>query len=446
MEKRQSNQKISRRHFIKKSMMTTSVILTAPHVIPSSVFGRFSPNNRITLGCIGVGRMGRGDLSAFLGFQDVQVVAVCDVDDWRLQNARQQVEDHYRLRQKKDSYKGCESYRDYRELLARRDIDTVMICTPDHWHAMPAIDAARSGKDIFLQKPLTLTIAEGRQLSDTVRRYQRILQVGSQQRSDARFRFAAELVQNGRIGKLHTVEVGFGKDPFTGFHPVKPVPEELDYETWLGPALYIPYIEERVHPVKSYTRPGWLRTDDYCCGMITGWGSHHVDSAHWGMGTETTGPIEIDGQAEFSKTGIWDVHGGFRIEYTYANGVKLICTHNELNKQGVVFEGTEGWVYVRRGLIDTNPKSLLKEKIGPNEIQLYKSNNHRRNFIECIKNRQEPIAPVEIGHRSGSACILGYISMKLNRKLKWNPEKETFIDDEAANRMLSRPYRSPWKL
>lgn len=438
--------RMSRRDFLKKSVFTTGAILGAPLFMPMSVLGKNSPSNRITFGCIGVGRMGRGDLTEILNFDDVQVIAVCDVDDWRLENAKNQVEEHYRLKKKSGSYNGCDVYRDFRELVSRSDIDAVIICTPDHWHALHALEAARTGKDIFLQKPLTFTIAEGRLLSDTVNRFGRVLQVGSQQRSDARFRFAAELVRNGRIGRLHTVKVGFGKDPFTGIHPVKPVPEELDYAMWLGPAPYVPYIEERIHPQKSYDRPGWLRADDYCCGMITGWGSHHVDSAHWGMDTETTGPVVIDGRADYSESGLWDVHGAFRIEYTYGNGVKLICTHNEVNKQGVVFEGTEGWVYVKRGLIDAEPKSLLDEKIGPDEINLTKSSNHKRNFIECIKTRQEPVAPVEIGHRSGSACILGYISMKLNHKLTWNPEEEIFRDDEAANRMLSRPYRSPWKL
>jgi predicted dehydrogenase len=390
--------------------------------------------------------MGMGDLNEILGYESVRVLAVCDVDQWRLENAKNKVERHYGGERKSRRYRGCDTYTDFRDLIARKDIDAVLICTPDHWHALPAIESARAGKDIFLQKPLTFRVDEGRILSDTVHRYQRILQVGSQQRSDARFRFAAELVRNGRIGRLHTVKVGFGKDPFTDVHPVKAVPHELDYEMWLGPAPYVPYIEERVHPPESYDRPGWLRTDDYCCGMITGWGSHHVDSAHWGMGMEYSGPVEIDGSAEFSGGGIWDVHGAFRIEYTYKNGVKLICTDNAVNKQGVVFEGTEGWVYVRRGFIDAEPKSLLKETIGPDEIRLYESSNHKQNFFECIRTRREPVAPVEIGHRSCTACILGYISMRLKRKIQWDPEKEIILNDDAASRLLSRPYRSPWRL
>jgi myo-inositol 2-dehydrogenase/D-chiro-inositol 1-dehydrogenase len=437
---------VSRRTFLKQTALAAGSVFSMPHIVPSSVFGKTAPGNRITFGCIGMGRMGMGDLNEILGYDDIQVVAVCDVDAWRLENAKNKVEEHYRNRQKNGQYHGCDAYRDYRDILIRSDIDAVAIVTPDHWHALPAIEAARAGKDIFLQKPLTLRINEGRMLSDTVHQHSVILQVGSQQRSDARFRFAAELVRNGRIGKLHTVKVGFGKDPFTGVHPVKPVPEELDYEFWLGPAPHAPYIEERVHPVKSYDRPGWLRTDDFCCGMITGWGSHHMDSAHWGMGTEYTGPVAIDGKAEFSKAGVWDVHGGFRIEYTYDDDVMLICADNSINKQGVVFKGTEGWVYVRRGFIDAEPKSLLKETMGYNEIHLYKSTNHKRNFFDCIRTRREPVAPVEIGHRSNTACILGYISMRRNRKIKWDYTREMIPGDEGAARLLSRPYRSPWYL
>ena len=436
--------KNTRRNFLKKSILSTSA-LVFPQIVPNSVFGKTSPSNQLTAGFIGVGRMGNGDLTELLNFDDVRVMAVCDVDSWRLKNAKEKVESFYHSISNQ-TYPGCDAYLDFRELIAREDIDLVCIATADHWHALSAIEAAKAGKDIFLQKPLTLTIPEGRILSNTVRRFQRILQVGSQQRSDERFRFAAELVRNGRIGKLHTVKVGFSKDPFTGIKPVKPVPKELNYDFWLGPTPVTDYIEERVHPQKSYSRPGWLRTDAYCCGMITGWGSHHLDSAHWGMGTEYTGPIEIKGEAEYSKQGVWDVHGAFHIEYKYTNGVKLLCAHNEVYNQGVTFEGTDGWVYVRRGYIDTNPKSLLKEIIGLDELRLYKSDQHKRNFIECVKTRKETIAPVEIGHRSASACILGYHAMKLGRKLIWDPNKEAFDGDQEANRMLFRPYRSPWKI
>ena len=436
---------VSRRQFLKGSATVVTGLL-APAIVPASVFGAEAPSNRITLGCIGVGRQGTGDMREFLGLSACQVVAVCDVDAKRVANAKKTVESHYAKQSSGGAYKGCKTYGDFRELVAQADIDAVSIVTPDHWHTLPAIAAAKAGKDIFLEKPLTLTIEEGRVLSDTVRRYNRVFQVGSQQRSDTRFRQACELVRNGRIGKVHTVKVGFGTDPGTGMEPVMPVPDGLNYDFWLGPAPWASYTEKRVHPQKDYGRPGWLRIADYGAGMITGWGAHHNDIAQWGLGTEYTGPVEIEGQTEYPKDGLWDVHGPFRIEYTYANGVKVICADEGKVKSGVTFEGDQGWVWVTRGRIDTEPKSLLTSTIGPNEIQLYKSNNHKANFLDCVKSRAETIAPVEIAHRSCTVCLLGEIAMRLGRKLKWDPDKERFISDEQANRMLTRPMRSPWRL
>ncbi len=436
---------LTRREFLKSSATAAAgAALAGLTIVPASVFGANAPSERINVGSIGVGRMGLGDLKEALGFKQAQVVAVCDVDSNRVKHAQKLVEEKYSTQSSDGSYKGCATYKDFRELVARDDIDAVMVATPDQWHALPAIAAAKAGKDIFLQKPLTLTIKEGRVLSDTVRRYGRVFQVGSQQRSDSRFRQACELVHNGRIGKLHTVKVGFGIDPPTGPQPPMPIPENLDYEMWLGPAPWAAYTEKRVHPQNSYERPGWLRISDYGSGMITGWGSHHNDIAQWGMGTEFSGPAEIEAQAEYPKDGLWDVHGAFRIEYTYSNGVKVICADSRKNKQGIVFEGTEGWVYVRRGHIDAHPKSLLTSTIGPNEFHLYKSNNHKGNFLECIKSRAETAAPVEVGHRSCTVCLLGEIAMRLGRKLKWDPEREQFTNDAEADRMVSRAMRSPW--
>lgn len=440
---------LTRRQFLKGSVTAAGVALSGSvylQLVPASVFGADAPSNRITVGCIGVGRMGRDDMREVMGFRQAQIVAVCDVDSKRLKQAKELVKTHYGQQSSDGSYKGCAAYGDFRELLAREDIDAVTISTPDHWHALLALVAAKAGKDIFLQKPLALTIQQGRVLSDAVRRYGRIFQVGSQQRSDSNFRLACELVRNGRVGKLHTIKVGFGIDPSTGPQPSMPVPEGLDYDMWLGPAPWAAYTEQRVHPQNGYDRPGWLRISDYGAGMITGWGSHHIDIAQWGMGTEYTGPVEIEGQAEYPRDGLWDVHGAFRIEYTYANGVKLICADESKNKSGVLFEGTEGWIYVDRGRIDAQPKSLLNSTIKPDEIHLYKSNNHKANFLECIRSRAETIAPVEVGHRSCTMCLLGEIAMQLGRKLKWDPQQERFIDDDQANRMISRPMRSPWHL
>jgi predicted dehydrogenase len=390
--------------------------------------------------------MGLGDMQELMGFDQVRIVAVCDVDANRVKYAQKLVEEKYSAQNKNGAYKGCATYKDFRDLFARKDIDAVTIVTPDHWHAIPTIAAAKAGKDIFLQKPLTLTIKEGRVLSNTVRRYERVLQVGSQQRSDFRFRFACELVRNGRIGKLHTVKVGFALDPSTEPCPVMPVPAELDYDMWLGPAPWTPYTEKRVHPQKGYGRPGWLRISDYGSGMITGWGSHHMDIAQWGIGSEYASPVEIQGWAEYPRNGLWDVHGTFNIEYTYANGIKVFCAGNDKNKQGVVFEGTEGWVYVKRGDIDAYPKSLLTSTIKPNEIHLYKSDNHKANFLDCIRSRSKTIAQAEIGHRSCTVCLLGAIAMRLRRKLKWDYKQEQFVNDSDANKMISRPMRSPWHL
>ncbi len=443
---REVRRMVSRRDFLKGSA-AAGAGLAIPMIVPASVFGAQAPSERINVGCIGVGRMGTGDLGEALGFKQVQVVAVCDLDATRAKIAQKRIESTYAKRSPGGDYKGCAVYGDFRELVARNDIDAVQIATPDHWHTLPALEAARNGKDIFLQKPLTLTIHEGRVLSDTVRRYGRVFQVGSQQRSDKEFRTACELVRNGRVGKVHTIKIGFGTDPGCKPQPTMPVPENLNYEMWLGPAPEAPYTEERVHPQKSIGgRPGWLRISDYGAGMITGWGSHHLDIAHWGMGTEYTGPVEITGQADFPKDGLWDVHGDFQIEYTYANGVKMIAADEKKIKGGVRFEGDKGWVWVTRGAIDAEPKSLLQETIGPGETKLYVSNNHKGNFYECVKSKAPTIAPVEVGHRSCSACLLGDIAMRTGRKLQWNPDKEQFVNDDAANRMLSRPMRAPWHL
>jgi myo-inositol 2-dehydrogenase/D-chiro-inositol 1-dehydrogenase len=438
---------ISRRGFLKvTAAAATGAVFGIPYVITSSVRGADAPSNKITVGCIGVGRMGVIDMREILGFGQTKIVALCDVDAKRLRDAQQTVEQQYGSQSENGTYKGCAIYKDFRDLIARRDIDVVSIASIDHWHALHAIAAVKAGKDVFLQKPLTLTIEEGRLLSDTVRRYGCVFQVGIQQRSDSRFRFACELVRNGRIGKLQTIKTGIPEDSGTSIQPLMPVPENLDYDMWLGPAPLVPYTEERVHPQNDYSRPGWLRISDYCCGMITAWGVHHNDIAQWGMGAEYTGPVEIEGRAEYPKDGLWDVHGRFHIEYTYANGVKVICAGNTENKQGIVFEGNEGWIYVDRGYIDAHPKSLLTSVIDPSEIHLYKSNNHKENFFDCVRSRAETAAPVEIGHRSTTVCILGFIAMLLGRKLKWNPEQERFINDDEASRMLARPKRSPWYL
>jgi hypothetical protein len=358
------------------------------------------------------------------------------------------------------------TYGDYREALQNPDIDAVSISTPDHWHAEPIIAAALAGKDIYVQKPLTMTIEEGRLVSDIVRAKGRMFQIGSQQRSGAQFRLACELVRNGRIGKLHTVKVGLPTDPSGGSATEIPVPPNLNYDMWLGCAPLAPYTADRVHPQsadkkKRYAeRPGWLRIESYCLGMITGWGSHHVDIAHWGMNTELTGPISVEGKAEFPTSGLWNVHGPYHIEAKYANGVTMIIDNNFPN--GIRFEGSDGWIFVTRGAekvtasdpasikpaksLNASKPEILQTPLGANDTRLHASPNgdHHLDWVASMITRHPAATSPEQAHRSCSACNLGWIAMKLGRKLTWDPEKEEFVNDAKANEMRSRPERAPY--
>ncbi len=446
---------MKRRDFIK----TTIAAAAAPSIVPASVFGKKAPSNNINIGQIGCGRIARShDLPETMKYDDTRIVAVSDVDAKRLKEGKAFVESWY-AKNKGKKVTDVKMYGDYREMLADPGIDAVIISTPDHWHAQPAIEAALAGKDIYLQKPASLTIAEGRQMSDVIHRTGRILQIGSQQRSWAQFRIACELVRNGRIGKVHTVKIGLPGDPAGDEEPEMPIPPNLNYEMWLGSTPYVYYTEKRVHPQDGYSRPGWLRCEQFGAGMITGWGAHHIDAANWGMGTEYTGPIEIEAHAEFPKSGLWDVHGDFYVEAKFANGVVMKISGDFPN--GVRFEGDEGWIFVTRGkftvtksdptgksvaskaLSASDPK-ILQSKIGPDEIHLPVSKEHHGNWLESIKTRRPPIAPAEVGHRACSTCLLSHIAMKLPRKLYWDPLKERFHNDDQANSMLSRAQRWPY--
>jgi predicted dehydrogenase len=373
-----------------------------------------------------------------------RVVAVCDVDAHRMEDAQWLVDKIYSMELGKDYAKSCVAYRDFRKLLARKDIDGVLIVTPDHWHGPMAIAAAKAGKDIYLEKPLTYTIDEGRKLVKAVRKNKRILQVGSQQRSSTYFLMACELVRNQRIGKLHTIHVWLPQDQGAGDAEPMPVPVNLDYDFWLGPKPQASFTEDGVHPQRSYSRPGWLQVEEYSRGMITGWGSHMNDTAQWGNGTDDTGPVEIEAKAEFPDRGLFDVHTTFRAEGMYANGVRLIMETGD--PAGVRFEGDRGFVFVRRGAIEPSDRELLREKIREDEIKLYRSSNHMKDFLECMRSRKDPVAPVEAGHRSNTICVITHIAMKLGRKLRWNPEAERFINDDEANRWLDYPHRKPWTM
>ena len=442
-----------------KGIVASSMLTGFPAIVSSSVVGGSSPGNRINVGAIGTGRISRvHDLPGLWKHDSARIMAVCDLDSRRLADAKTLVNGYYGKKTGKP-YDGVTGYRDYRELLANKDVDAVVISTPDHWHAIIAIHAVQAGKDVYLQKPASLTISEGRALSDAVHRSGRIFQIGSQQRSSAQFRYAAELVRNGRIGELKTVEVGLPGDPSGDDEPDMPVPKNLNYDMWLGSTPVVPYTEKRVHPQVGYDRPGWLRCEQFGAGMITGWGAHHIDSAHWGMGTEYTGPVEVWGRAEFPKKGLWDVHGPFRTEAVYANGVTMIVSGEFPN--GIKFIGTKGWVFVSRGneaVTSSDPVAKLKDSqalsasdpriitsvIEPDEIHLYESKDHHGNWLECVRSRQQPIAPVELAHRACSACLIHHMAMKLNRKLFWDPLKERFRNDDEANAMLSRPQRWPY--
>lgn len=447
----------SRRDFMK----TVAAASAFPAIVPSSVRGAQAPSNRINVGAIGNGRISRAhDLPGIWQFDTARVMAVADLDARRVEDAKRLINGHYAETSGKP-YDGVTGYADYRELLANPDIDAVVISTPDHWHARIAIDAVQAGKDVYLQKPASLTIAEGRALSDAVQKSGRIFQIGSQQRSAPQFRFAAELVRNGRIGRLQTVKVGLPGDPSGDNEPEMPVPAALNYDMWLGSTPVVYYTEERVHPQRGYGRPGWLRCEQFGAGMITGWGAHHLDSAHWAMNTELTGPVEVWGEAEFPTSGLWNVHGPFRTEARYADGVHMIVSGEFPN--GIRFEGSDGWIFVSRGnetvttsdpvaklqdseaLAASNP-AILKSVIGPNEVHLYESRDHHGNWLECIRSRQPTIAPVEVAHRACSACLLHHIAMKLPRRLSWDPTAERFTDDAEANAMLSRPQRAPYGL
>ena len=448
------NHTIARRTFLKNAASVAGAVAAFPYIVPSSALGGaggVAPSNRIVMGCIGTGNQGTNDMNDFLQDKRVQIVAVCDVNresagywDNRIggrEPAKRIVTEHYARTSAPGTYKGCRAYEDFRDLLARDDIDAVLIALPDHWHSIAVIEASKAGKDIYGEKPLSLTIAEGRAMCDAVHRYGRIFQTGSQQRSDHNFRRACELVRNGRIGKLHTVKCGLpGGTPDISKqgHRDKPerVPDGFNYDMWLGSAPYAPYC-----PARCHVNFRWIL--DYSGGQVTDWGGHHPDIAQWGMGTENTGPVEINNaKGEFARDGLYNTAKSFYFECVYKNGVKLIISNKE--RGGVTFEGTESWVWADRGRYDANPKSLLESVIKPDEIHLYQSENHAGNFIDCVISRNEPVAPIETAHRSITIGHLGNIAMRLGRDLKWDPDAERFVNDDGADRMLSRTMRSPW--
>jgi predicted dehydrogenase len=451
---------MKRRNFINNIALGAVGTLGFPTIVPAHVLGgKDAPSNKINIGQIGCGRIARThDLPGTWKHEKARIMAVCDLDRHRTEETKQLVEEYYTKKTGQSNYIDVKMYDDYREMLLNKDIDAVMISTPDFWHAQPAMEAAIAGKDIYLQKPTSLTIHEGRQLANVIKKTGRILQVGTQQRSTSQFRIAAELVRNGRIGKLHTVKVGLPGDPSGPPAPAMPVPKGFNFDAWLGSTPNMPYTEIAVHPQKGYDRPGWLRMEQFGAGMITGWGQHHFDSAAWGMDTEYTGPVTIEALAEFPKSGLWNVHGDFMAKAEYANGITMYTSGGFPN--GIRYEGSEGWIFVSRGdyaatptdptskvrskALDASDPKILSSVIGENEIHLYHSVDQHGNWLDCIESRKEPISPIEIGHRACTVCLITHVAMKVPRKLTWDSKKENFGNDAEANAWLRRSQRAPY--
>ncbi len=436
-----------------------------PTIVPASVFGKNAPSNRINVGQIGFGRIARShDLPEILKHDYVHVVAVADVDRDGAAAGKEWLEQQQAKKNGGKSPVDVKTYGDYRDLIAAKDVDAVVISTPDHWHAQPAMEAAIAGKHIYLQKPTSLTIKEGRMMADVVSSKGVVFQLGSQQRSVnpwPQFKRTCELVRNGRIGKIQRVIIGLPGDPAGGNPAEMPVPANLDYDRWLGSTPLVPYTLERVHSLTNiFDRPGWLRCEQFGAGMITGWGSHHIDIAHWGLDTELSGPLEAEGKASFPTSGLWDVHGDFEVEMLYPGDV--VMQISGANPNGVRFEGTEGWIFVSRGNVGvtaTDPgaadgkvneafkasdSKILQSVIGENETKLYDSPEQHTNWLECIRDGKQTISHVEVAHRSGSACLIAHAAMKLGRRLRWDANKELFVGDDEANALLSRPQRAPY--
>lgn len=399
-----------------------------------------SPNDMPGILLVGCGGQGTGDARQAAKFG--KVVAVCDVDSQHAAKAA-------------ETLKAEAKFSDFRKALEHPGVDVIVNGTPDHWHTLVNIHAMRAGKDVYSEKPLTLTIAEGKKLVDVARQTQRILQTGSQQRSDARFRLACELVRNGRIGKLKHILTMLPSGPAEGPFKTQPVPAELDWDLWLGQAPAVDYVPERCHVKFRF----WY---DYSGGTVTDWGAHHNDIAQWANGTERSGPVRVEAKSLLDPVpGGYTAIGRYQIEFAYANGVTHTCKSvprenfygvptgergSADERNGVRFEGTDGWIFVTRGKIDASQPELLTQELPASAERLYASNNHMGNFFECVRTRKQPICEPEIGHRSVSVCHLGVIALRTGRKLQWDPEKEQFIDDAAANAYVSREMRKPWTL
>lgn len=433
-----------RREFL-RSLAGTAAVVGFPTIVPASALGadgNVAPSDRIVMGSIGVGGQGGGHLRSLLNYDDVQVAAICDVQRTRRQDCKDRVDTRY-------GNNNCATYNDYRELLARPDIDAVLIAVPDHWHALIGLEAARNGKHMYYEKPMGVSFAEAKAVREAVKRTGVTFQFGTQQRSQQQYRVCGELVQNGKIGELKEILIGSAGSQYRPNQPEEPIPAGFDYDMWLGPAPWAPYSAERV--TRNFTL-----IYDYSLGCISGaWGVHDTDSAQWIHGTDNTAPVSVEGTGELPADGLYDTYTAWDVVHTYADGVKLrhmdIATARTAHDQfktgsmAMMFIGTEGWIYVSRSGMRTDPPNLSRDGAGPNEIQLMRSNDQRRNFFDAIRKGTEPISPIEAAVNADMICQQGDIAIRLGRRLNWDPVAERF-DDEQANRMLSRPMRSPWRL
>ena len=427
---------VTRRGFMKTAGVAAGAMTAFPTIIPSTVLGQNAPSKVLTVACVGVGGMGLSHITQMLDRETVRIVAVADVDAFHQKRAAQIIN-------KKYGTQDCRMTGDFRELTRAKDVDLITVATPDNWHALTAIDAIRNGKDVFVEKPLTLTIREGQVLVETLRTHKRIGQTGTMQRSSEGFHRAAELIRNGRLGKIKHIDVLIPANNRYVGATWKPeaVPEGLDYDFWLGPAPYAPYTSQRTHYQFRYIL-------DYAGGQTTNWGAHYLDIAQWALGMDDSGPVEVDGHGVYPSSGLFTAPTRVDVRYTYANGVTMrMRTRTDGVYDGnIIFYGEKGVLDVSRSKQKSNPESILKEKIGDSEVHLYKSRDHFGNWIECVKSREWPVSDLAIGHKTTNLCNIGNIVMQLQRKLTWDPVKECFAGDAMANRMLTRSMRGPWSL
>jgi predicted dehydrogenase len=442
----QNSKRITRRGFMKKTIGTAGVI-SFPYIVRPSALGKageVAASKRITVGCVGVGPQGSAVMGNFLAQKDVRVVAVSDVKSNVREAAQNSVNKYYQ-----DT--GCAAYNDFRELIGRDDIDVVLVATCDHWHVLVALAAVKAGKDVYVEKPLGISIEQDQALRAAVHRHGRIFQFGTQQRSSRDFRFACELVRNGRIGKLHTINVWSPGSEAGGSPKPVPVPAWLDYNMWLGPAPSTPYTEDRC------SNKLWWFISDYAIGFIAGWGIHPIDIAVWGGADKLSCPVELEGKGTWPTEGVCDTAMNWNVTCKYGSGVTLNFTgfpfpqewqkrYGRTTSHGTAFEGADGWVHVDREGINAHPKELLSTQFGPNEVHLYESNNHVRNLLDCVKSRAATICPVDEAVQGDIICQISDIAIRLEQKLKWDPVKERFVNNDAANRRLTRVMRSPWTL